>query len=659
VASSPPNATDADRPPRPPWTRSLAAALAVGTCAFALYHATLLPGVDFGDTGSFQTTLGSPILTPRVGYPLYFAIAGAFFRVSGLEAAHALNLVSAIEAAFACALFVIAGTEISGSVAAAAAGAALFAVSYTFWSQAVIGEVYALHIALTLASLILLLAWERRPTTIRLAAFFACYAAAFGNHLSTILLAPAFTAFLLMSAPRGWRSMFAPRVVVLAAFAAALGAAQYLWNIQSLWFVADPPHGLAETLRRFWFDVTKSDWRDTMVLEVPRSLLTDHAAMYWFDLRQQFGLAGPVLALAGGVHLARTSRRRAWLLGLLYLVNVAFAFSYNVGDAHVFYLPSHLAIALAAAAGVAGVGRMIASGPGDIGGSLRRWPDRRLAAGALSTAAIALAALRGYRDYPALDRSADTRPSSLLEAMTAGIDDRDSAMLVDLNWQVANGLSYYAKAVRPQAAVARTRDVLFYAPAFVADNEAADRRVIASGTSGRILSDAFGPWFTMAPDGPQARSLLELAGDVPRGTRYALCVLKQSRDLPVDRAGIEAALAILAPGAGPLPAGDYVAVAGVAGHAPLLVAAADRPFSRTIDVDGTTVAVRMESWLASDTIRRMGFGHVIAGRRHTLIVERGVSFAAFDAAGVPLITSYFSSIFSLPQRYVIRTAAGR
>ena len=40
----------------------------------------------------------------------------------------------------------------------------------------------------------------------------------------------------------------------------------------------------------------------------------------------------------------------------------------------------------------------------------------------------------------------------------------------------------------------------------------------------------------------------------------------------------------------------------------------------------------MESWLAADTIRRMGFGHVVAAHRHTLIVERGVSFVAFDAA---------------------------
>ena len=47
--------------------------------------------------------------------------------------------------------------------------------------------------------------------------FFAVYALGFGNHLSMILLAPAFTLFLLMAAPGGWRSMVTPRVSALAA----------------------------------------------------------------------------------------------------------------------------------------------------------------------------------------------------------------------------------------------------------------------------------------------------------------------------------------------------------------------------------------------------------------------------------------------------------
>jgi len=61
----------------------------------------------------------------------------------------------------------------------------------------------------------------------------------------------------------------------------------------------------------------------------------------------------------------------------------------------------------------------------------------------------------------------------------------------------------------------------------------------------------------------------------------------------------------------------------------------------------------MESWLASDTIRRMGFGHVVAAHRHTLIVERGVSFAAFDERGRAVRTAYASNIFAPQARYVV------
>ena len=81
----------------------------------------------------------------------------------------------------------------------------------------------------------------------------------------------------------------------------------------------------------------------------------------------------------------------------------------------------------------------------------------------------------------------------------------------------------------------------------------------------------------------------------------------------------------------------------------------NRPFRRSIDLDGVSVEVRMESWLAADTIRRMGFGHVVANHHHTLIVERGVSFATFDAAGSPLRTAYASNIFAPQARYLVRS----
>jgi len=201
-------------------------------------------------------------------------------------------------------------------------------------------------------------------------------------------------------------------------------------------------------------------------------------------------------------------------------------------------------------------------------------------------------------------------------------------------------------------------DVALYAPALVADNRAIGREVVVTERARATAEAAFGPLLPIAPD-PRVvvPRLIDTARAVPPGTRYVVCVLRPSHDLRLDAAELAGALQSLAGGRPvQLAPGDYAAVAGVAGAEPLFVKAADLPFSRRLTIDGVTVDIRMESWLASDTIRRMGFGHVIAARRHTLIVERGVSFAAFDERGAPLRTSYAANIFAPQPRYLIDIA---
>jgi hypothetical protein len=91
---------------------------------------------------------------------------------------------------------------------------------------------------------------------------------------------------------------------------------------------------------------------------------------------------------------------------------------------------------------------------------------------------------------------------------------------------------------------------------------------------------------------------------------------------------------------------DYAAVAGRVGDPPLYIAASSSPFRRIMDIGGVVTEVRMDSWLASDTIRRMGFGHVIAAHRHTLIVERGsASWRRRSRRADP--HGYASNIFAL------------
>src|SRR5262249_37407535 len=148
---------------------------------------------------------------------------------------------------------------------------------------------------------------------------------------------------------------------------------------------------------------------------------------------------------------------------------------------------------------------------------------------------------------------------------------------------------------------------------------------------------------------PRIGPLTDMASTVAPGTRYVLCVLKPTKDYTLDRVDLDTAMRNLSPSAVSLPAGDYVVVAGVAGPTPARVPGSDFPFAERVNLEGVPVEVRMESWLAADTIRRMGFGHVIAARHHTLIVERGVSFAAFDSSGAPLATEYAAGLFARPR----------
>ena len=131
---------------------------------------------------------------------------------------------------------------VTHSRTAGVAAGLFLAFSYTFWSQAITAEVYTLHLLIVGAALAALLAWAERPTLGRLALFYAVYAIGFGNHLSMILLLPAFAALSADVERRpGAADPLRPRIIALAVAIAALGALQYAWNFRGLWAELEPP----------------------------------------------------------------------------------------------------------------------------------------------------------------------------------------------------------------------------------------------------------------------------------------------------------------------------------------------------------------------------------------------------------------------------------
>ena len=99
------------------------------------------------------------------GVPLYFGLAAPFVRLlSADNPARGLNLFSAVGAAAAVGLLTWVVAAVTGSLAGGVAGGLLLAFSYTFWTQSVIAEVYALHLALVGVSLLALNAFAANPT---------------------------------------------------------------------------------------------------------------------------------------------------------------------------------------------------------------------------------------------------------------------------------------------------------------------------------------------------------------------------------------------------------------------------------------------------------------------------------------------------------------
>jgi len=151
---------------------------------------------------------------------------------------------------------------------------------------------------------------------------------------------------------------------------------------------------------------------------------------------------------------------------------------------------------------------------------------------------------------------------------------------------------------------------------------------------------------------------VDLVRTTAPGTRYVLCVLPPASPYEIDHRALEESVRTLTGGRiGSLnrDSGDYTALAGLAGGEPVLEKSARFPFREIVTLDRLGVELRMEAWLFFDTIRRMGFGHVVAGRHHTLIVERGVSFVTIDDDGTPIVMGYDGNIFSPEPRYLIGT----
>jgi hypothetical protein len=643
------NGTPEARPGRP-FTGAALVACVAATLAFSVYARTLLPGVDLGDTGGFQAAVLWPETSARQAYPLYYSLARPFvLAVSPDNPARGLNLFSAVCGGLAIGLLTYVAALLSGSALAGALAGLLLAFSHTFWTQSVIAEVYALHIALVAGCLLALYAYQQQPTRWRLALFFAVYAVSFGNHLSMILLLVPFTVFLFAVHPRP-RDLLRLRTVGLALGIAVTAALLYAPNVLFVLTNIDAPPRWGDRVAIFWFDVTKADWRGTMMAGVDRSELVERAAMWLWDARLQFGIAGLTIAILGMLRLWVISRPWALLVATAYAINTVFAITYNVGDPHVFFLPGHVFTAVAMAALFSQrhpiKGRPTSS---EHTGSERRAPLLGVPNRRIQLATIVLLAYAGWRawdTWPSANRHGDHRADVLVGRVTAGVADTNAVLLSDMDWQSENALLYSARYERRQLAWRRASEVLLHLPFLVRDNHSIGRDIVLAGNAAERIAAAYGPLFPFVADSIAAPGMADRVADVPRGTPYVLALLEPTPNEHLDADDVDAAVVTLAGSSAPRRSRSRFQIwAGVAGEPGAAHHESNRPFRKTFSILGDPFSVRIESWLPFETFRRAGFGHVLRGREHVLTIERGVSLVWFERDGSPVV-AYAAGLYA-------------
>ncbi|MEZ4671343.1 MAG: DUF2723 domain-containing protein [Anaerolineae bacterium] len=352
------------------WQRAdLLMALGIMLLALVIYTRVLAPDMLYGDSGEFQTLAYEGGMTHTTGYPVYllFARLVGFLPVGTL--AWRINFASAVAAAITLGNLYLITRHFTGRGGSLFASFALL-ISYTFWSQSIIAEVYTPALAVISLLLLLLLRWQavtRRVWLLFLSGVILTLGV--GVHLFVLLFAPSIGLFVLWGIVTGlppergqWKNL-----LVLAAGAVAGLLAFYalfafydsrptptsifdttMYPSRDAWHLTEAD--LDSLPERFWLSVTGYQWRDRML---PNDVDYGKTITIFFrtDLAREF--ATPTLWLAVfGLPSAAFSRRRLFALtGSALVVTYAAGLVYFPGDKYLFYLPFYLLLALFAGIG--------------------------------------------------------------------------------------------------------------------------------------------------------------------------------------------------------------------------------------------------------------------------------------------------------------------
>lgn len=427
------------------------AAFGLSLIALAAYLTTISPAVSFVDAGELAavaTTLG---IAHPTGYPLFTLLGRCAAMIPlGTEEIVRLNVLAALFSAAAVGWFykmslLFFRSELfvgnsdpdrsAGFSLAAACGSLVLAFSTTFWSQSVAVEVYSLHLLLLILTTYFFVRGveeQKNQTTIvssSLVLFAFGLGLSFANHLTTMLLAPAF--LFLYFRVLGLRKESFYRVAKLAPFL-FLGLSVYLYL--PVRAGAQPPlnWGNPVELERFFWHITGKQYRSWMF----SSFENAEKQFRYFTLTfpQEFHWILLLVLAVGIVTVLVRSGKLFFFLLLLFSGCLLYAINYDIHDIDSYFLLAYLAAAW-----------LIVFGLNALQIGLSSFPQK---ARYVVLVLLIFPAIQWWQNKPNVDQS----DNYLVHDYTHNILDNveANAFILTYQWDYFVASSYYQQYVRKQ-----------------------------------------------------------------------------------------------------------------------------------------------------------------------------------------------------------------
>ena len=311
---------------------------------FFTYIFTMAPSIYWGDSPELIAVAYTLGIAHPSGYPLYTLLGKLFTFIPIGTIAYRLNIMSAFFASLTVIFLYFITFKIIKSRLAALFSSLTLGFSYTFWTQATIAEVYTLHAFFIVVLILIIMKWAETIQRFYLYLFSFVLGLGLTNHLTLILVFPAFILFLFWHIKKlniKHKNLIDKRIIFFMIAFFVMGFSLYIYL--PLRAAQEPllNWGNPVSFKLFIEHISGAGYQQYFR---PESALLNLEKAFLY-LLTQFPLT-LAFALFGIIAIWTRDKAIVALTSLIVVFNLAYNIMYTIEDIIVYYIPIYIIFSL-------------------------------------------------------------------------------------------------------------------------------------------------------------------------------------------------------------------------------------------------------------------------------------------------------------------------